>query len=1165
VLPLLCALLGVSLPASAADGLLFRASLESGGRAEFARGDAEPLIAEGVRWAGAAELSHGARLTYDARGNLYAEQGTVSFLWRPDEPVGRVSFPLFLVSYEQHSTWDFTFLRIGWTGSDLQARITDRNYVSRAARAAIKPQVGQWVHVACSWSEADGLALYVNGSPAGRAAGPLALDARLDQFGLLTRAVTPHHTAGNENAGSIRDVRIYRAALDPVAVARLAAGEDPGQVRRHPVDWSARFGWSEQAAAPAGETLTIRRVPILEARDLGKFWLKGADGKQETFWPMIGHGYADEGKQYRLEPAAEAVNWIRTSGNLAGRILVDGEFEYVRASSNLLRYYRLPAPRLVARITIEREQGVLNELECLRIQAQAPPDNGRWVHFAPQAAGSFHERRDPETYTVWTPDSSGGGVGGRGYHYFVIPLEKSPAVSAVRMRWQAEAGAYYYLAVTDPSHPARQLIEADLQATGRRADVTLDFPDLMASAGAALVITLASSAETIAGVQAQLLSSEEQTARREHVEQRLLHVRDSFQLLSEARPWMQISSRTPASLLRRQLKLLDELYVLMEDLLRVDPGHPVGRAYWGWVNRLEPPPPFEEAPPPDARIPLWAHRQLTLLRQFRQVVDWWIANRQIHTGEMGGGLGDDTDMIQNWPAVALLEGPPEPIRESARRVLEACYAQGMIADGLNRMRTDPLHAYEEGMNAFGPVFLLDYGNPVIFERMMETAAHYPRLTGINSAGHRHFRSYLYSATDLVEEGYYGREDIYSHLILHPGLYVAWYNGSPRVVELLKEFADSLLAHWGQEKYPDLARTIFFADDRVSGRSAPASETFNLFWGLYEITGESRYRWLAEEALRARDFGRLAHVNPWRPDPSDELAAALVADARRRNIRDRNLQTDQAGLVARVLAWQATGDLSLLEEAQAALVQHMAQNMYMYTEAEQFTDRIWIPTLSVQRERLGGVAHYRNYIYPGHAVSWESGGGKIAALVTGARSDYLSVVVYNTGQEPVAVRLRVWRLDNGRYEATLRDEEGSELSRFTLALKRYSPVHFEAPPRRTVILELRQMERGRPLHELPDLAVAAEEIGGDPLEVPVHNIGAVAAGAFIVRVFDETGRQLAEARQEGLEAPVDLKPRIARVRFPGLQARPGLVVAVNLTDESEEITEENNRAVTGATR
>ncbi|MEK7405462.1 MAG: hypothetical protein AAB225_10170, partial [Acidobacteriota bacterium] len=470
---------------------------------------------------------------------------------------------------------------------------------------------------------------------------------------------------------------------------------------------------------------------------------------------------------------------------------------------------------------------------------------------------------------------------------------------------------------------------------------------------------------------------------------------------------------------------------------------------------------FEE-PPADPSAPLWAHRQLLLLRQFRQVVDWWIDNRQIETGEMGGGLGDDTDMVQNWPAIALLDGPSEKIRDSVRRVLEACYAQRLIVNGMNRNRTDALHAYEEGMNAYGPAFLLDYGNPVLFERMMETASHYPRLTGINAAGHRHFRSDQYSATDLVEEGYHAREDIYSHLILHPGLYAAWYNGAPAVKDLLKEFADSLLAHWQTESYPNLAKAIFFADDRVAGRSTPNTETYNLVWGLYDLDRDAKYLWLLREAVRTGDISRAGAVNgPWLIDFPD-IAATLAAEVRRRNIHDHNLQTDQAGLVARVLAWQASGDLKLIEDAHAALVKHMAQNMYLYTEAEQFTDRIWIPTLSLQRERLGGVAHYRNYIYPGHAVSWEETGGEVAALVPAARSDYLRLIVFNAADHARRVRVRVWRLDNGRYEVTAREENGAVLSSRTLRLKRYSPVELDLPSKKTVVVEFRQLERGVPL-------------------------------------------------------------------------------------------------------
>ncbi len=265
-------------------------------------------------------------------------------------------------------------------------------------------------------------------------------------------------------------------------------------------------------------------------------------------------------------------------------------------------------------------------------------------------------------------------------------------------------------------------------------------------------------------------------------------------------------------------------------------------------------------------------------------------------------------------------------------------------------------------------------------------------------------------------------------------------------------------------------------------------------------------------------------------------------------------------MARALAFQAGGGLSLIDDTHRALLQHMAQNMYLYTEAEQFTDRIWIPTLSVQRERMGGVAHYRNYIYPAHAVSWELTAGEVAALVTEARHDSLRVRLFNTGARARSVTARVWQLENGRYEAVLKDEAGAVLSARTLPLKRFVPLDVDLPSRRTVLLEIRQIEKGAPLASLPDLAVAAEELkGGQGLEIPVHNIGAAASTPFTVTVRDGCGKMLGESKQSALPAPADLKPKMTVVRFPAIALKPGLTVSVK-SASGEEITDANNVVV-----
>ncbi len=154
----LLVLLGAS-DAVSQDGLLFRASLDRSSTAELAGGDREPLTGTGVQVSSGASITPNACLTYDARANLYAEQGTVSFRWRPDAPPGRLGFPLFLASFEQHSSWDYTFARIEWTGSGISARIRDRNMEYHGVQAAAGPIPGTWMHVALSWGEPGGLAL----------------------------------------------------------------------------------------------------------------------------------------------------------------------------------------------------------------------------------------------------------------------------------------------------------------------------------------------------------------------------------------------------------------------------------------------------------------------------------------------------------------------------------------------------------------------------------------------------------------------------------------------------------------------------------------------------------------------------------------------------------------------------------------------------------------------------------------------------------------------------------------------------------------------------------------------------------------------------------------------------------------------------------------------
>ena len=102
----------------------------------------------------------------------------------------------------------------------------------------------------------------------------------------------------------------------------------------------------------------------------------------------------------------------------------------------------------------------------------------------------------------------------------------------------------------------------------------------------------------------------------------------------------------------------------IKDLFRVNPDHNPGRYYWKWWNPEQTTIPYEQPEAP-AGIPLWAFRQVEIVKQWRYFLNWWIDNRQIENGEFGGGLSDDGDFANCMPGLALIgvdSGKKSPIR-----------------------------------------------------------------------------------------------------------------------------------------------------------------------------------------------------------------------------------------------------------------------------------------------------------------------------------------------------------------------------------------------------------------------------------------------------------------------------------------------------------------------
>ncbi len=1224
---------------------LFYASFDKNVLADHANGDETPLANRALKFVregrkgGALFLDTESQLTYNAPGNLQGEAGTLGFWWRLEEPLGRTPFSIVRISQAQAANPDYSFAHLLWTGEDLRLRVYDRDGTIHEIVSASKTELvsGRWFHLAFSWDELDGIVLYVDGQESGKKAGELHLPHSLDQLGIHAKTVTPLETKGNERKVFVDELRVYGRALEGRTLQDLSnlgggrAGSIPSSVTLNPelwnLHWRKRFSWLEASSVPRlASPVLLRRVPILEGRDAGRRDGKASDGKPETGWPLNETESSERKLQCRL--SGEPFDLMQFQGSFRGSLStgrgallkrVDAQIVVNGVVSHEL------SPTTDENLLIERESGVLREIalfsrsglneklgrvpaasrlafrllpagDALNLQGLSRnqiatlynvktqlqrryqiADQAAWVAIPP---GLLPDSLAPDPKTTKT------------FHYchvIIPPFLRHTALDAIRLKFKAptagRADPMIHISIKDPVSAGRELLSANFQlGVSTAPDVVFDFPDVVAPAGAALWMTVASDQTDfgptfLTGAEVELWLSQTEgasagQARKEYLADRLPWLRENFRDASQTSPW----TNGDIAQMRRQAKTLDELLAVVEDVLRVDPKEPTALTYQGWIKPKTIPPDFKQPTQP-AEVPLWAFQQQFLVEQIRQMSEWWIRNRQSKSGDFDDSLSQDTQLVMNWPGAALMEGPGSALRDSLVSVLTACERRGLLKRGFGSVLSEPEDVYYQGMALLPAALLMQHGNPLWVERLMEAARHLERISGTNQAGHRHFRSYLLSASDLVEEGQFAREDVHSALLWQPALALAWYNRHPQATRWIREAADALLVHWQQDRFPNkLTLGVRFFSDEAARRGWPDPEQLNLLWGAFRLTGDNKYLWLVNELVNAENLalaestgGRwldFLDVEPYQENFL-ESRKKILEWVRERNIWDHNLQNDESGLLARQHAFELTGDKKYIEDYQAALLKHLAQNRMMYTEAEPFTSQVRMPHMTLQRSRLGGVAFYREAIYPGHAVSWEGASSQLASLVLKADGKSIKLVVFNFVKTLLDVTLRVWDLENGTYsviegtDVVGNDRIDVETTRRSLLLRPGAEIPLSLRPLKTTVIEISQTRKGALLEELSDLAVEAGDLqyerGADHGSLVIHNLGVANAPSFTVQVENEKRTVLFKKQVDGLEAPLDLLPRRITVEFSGLRlgASRALVFRIDPEGKVDEVSEENN--------
>ena len=1252
---------------TAENGLLFYLSGEQGTTADHAAGaTAKPTFDEQVTGipdgAKGAALSCGnlQRLAFTAGGNIYAQRGTLSFFWRSRYPVGPTEFPIFRVGFADNSSWDMTWLRIDYNGHGFDAYVTDASLARTRVSFTLQPfpAPNAWTHLTLSWDETRGIRFYVNGQLAAVKETQAIYYTGLDQFGPHSRIIAPTNVQSDYNyvrGGDIDEVRIYDRMLSDDNVAMLARGEALTDLpplparsladRRWRDEWYFRYGWNrpdDPSPYFAGSAISIRKVEIHDAYDLGRWWWKACDGIPETTWPGVYNRsrlpgrndyfqlpdwdcYVESGKAITFFMPNEPWNHLEISGAAWGTMsLLNSDdqndaparallFERPKGQEKTVHAFATPFTGQKIRFTNVEQETPIGELSAYNVTpGQEPAGSAKLVYHLSAGAPATPDL-DPIVsyingrYTAdersmmvaqpagSAPASPAAGPAGAGLPlvHVLIPCNAADktyqldavdggldgiAIDLPALNLKPTHGDLIPLniQVKDPLWIMRNMFDFTFSVKpGEAKTLWLDLRDRILPPGKSLYLTIACASgefgpTSLAGAEIRLVFKPRAAALAEHELDRFTQARDNYANLVEEHPHS------------AKFNVWNRFEADISDLMRVDPDHSPGREYFadGVTGKM---PEYTLAVPPDG-VPLWAFRQVELLGRVQRFVNWYIDNRQVPYGDFGGGISDDDDFTNTWPGLAFMGYDPAKLTRSLRAMLDAAYKNGMFTNGLPTIQADELHSDEEGIECIGANLILDFGNPQILERAMETSRGVERITGFNAAGHRLFRTSYYNGKKMATEEPWGYTKAYSYLVLQPDQLLVNYSGNPAAKKLALDLADGYLAHRHKNangRYV-LPTAIQFETDKDAA-STRGTTPWPLFWSAYTWTGDKKYLdpifdsgISTVTAVNANTLDLLGIRDTWGPrllaaehSRSEEHTPENAGDAHAGRGSPRTSLPRASSI--NHFKWQLTGDKKYLESLYAAQIDECELLKFIDTEGSLWIDRIGMPYGELQRARLGGVALVRGGTYPGHIVSWKfrapATDQSLGILIPDATPTSFKVIVYNLETLPVHASLTGWNIDPGVWEITQgidttgKDVADSAIEARTAVFERSHSLDFTFAARATTVLTFKLKTPGTPYWQRPDLGISRQDVTvqGRIINVQVHSLGSVATPEAAIAFRDHDGRIVATTKIPSIAAPVDLLPKTVTVSLTLPEGTPaeGGSIEIDPDHSFEEITQLNN--------